>query len=92
MSIHWSSLGSGSGDSAAHEHVFVDKVNLRRPRRRMPVDAFVVVGWTLIVVKCVFASMAIRHWSIPIADFYVWGPSFMFGALCTGLYLFREDR
>jgi hypothetical protein len=61
------------------------------PRRQVhPVDSFVVGGWILILTKCILASIAIHHWNIPIADFYVWGPSVIFGATCTFLYLTRE--
>ncbi|MGH8021125.1 MAG: hypothetical protein ACREIA_23165 [Opitutaceae bacterium] len=72
----------------AFENLFVSKVTVRRPRRFRSIDGFVLAGWALILVKCLLASAAIRHWDIPIDDFYVWGPSIMFGALCTGLYLF----
>lgn len=72
------------------DHFFVEKVRVHRPLH--PVDAFVVVGWVLILTKCVLASIAIRRWEIPIHDFYVWGPSCIFGAVCTYLYLTREEK
>ncbi len=68
---------------------FVGKVTVRRPWH--PVDRFVVGGWLLIITKCILASIAIHRWDIPIHDFYVWGPSFIFGGLCTLLYLRRES-
>ena len=70
--------------------LFVQKVKV--PRRLHPVDAFVLVGWALILGKCVLASLAIHRWQIPIDDFYVWGPSCIFGALCTWLYLTRPEK
>jgi hypothetical protein len=72
------------------DHFFVEKVTVRRPLHS--VDAFVVIGWTLILVKCVLASLAIHRWAIPIHDLYIWGPSFIFGAVCTYLYLTREEK
>ena len=81
--INWIKAEAGDG-----EHRFVESIEMRR--RARPVDAFVIGGWTLILVKCVLASLAIRRWDIPIHDFYVWGPSLMFGALCTWLYLRGE--
>ena len=75
--------------NASHEDLFVEKVTVRRPWR--PVDAFVIVGWSLILLKCVLASVAIHRWSMPIHDLYVWGPSVIFGAVCTWLYLRREE-
>lgn len=68
---------------------FVDKVTVRR--RRHPVDGFVIGGWTLILIKCILASWAMERWDVPIHDFYVWGPSFILGAVCTFLYLRREE-
>lgn len=77
-------------DEAAHQEAwFVEKVSVRRPTH--PIDTFIVVGWSLILLKCVLASLAIHHWDVPIHDFYVWGPSVIFGALCTFLYLRREE-
>lgn len=77
-------------DAEAHEELFVEKVTVRHPWR--PVDSFVVVSWALIVTKCVLASFAIHHWHVPIHDLYVWGPSFIFGGVCTFLYLRREEE
>jgi hypothetical protein len=77
-------------EAANHEVYFVEKVTVRR--RWHPVDTFVVVGWALILTKCVLASIAIHHWDAPIHDFYVWGPSLIFGGVCTFLYLRREEE
>lgn len=68
---------------------FVEKVTVKRPV--YPIDAFVIGGWTLILVKCVLASIAIWYWKIPIGHFYIWGPSLIFGGVCTTLYLTREE-
>lgn len=76
--------------TAGQGGMFVEKVSVARRLHR--VDRFVVLGWTLILGKCVLASWAIRRWDIPIADFYVWGPSIIFGALCTYLYLARGEE
>jgi hypothetical protein len=76
-------------DAAHHEIYFVEKVTVRRAWR--PIDAFVIVGWSLIFAKCVLASIAIHYWDAPIHDFYVWGPSVIFGGVCTFLYLRREE-
>lgn len=92
MSIHWSNIGRKASGAGAQEGVFVDKIRVQRSARTRQVDAFVILGWLLILTKCVLASIAIRHWSIPIADFYVWGPSIMLGALCTGLYLTHHEE
>jgi len=64
---------------------------VRRVHRFRSLDTFILIGWALILLKCVLASFAILRWDIPIADFYVWGPSIMFGALCTGLHLSRGE-
>lgn len=69
---------------------FVRKVRVESRNRRRWSIWLIAGGWSLIVIKCILASVAIRHWDIPIADFYVWGPSFIFGGLCTFLYLSRS--
>lgn len=68
---------------------FVGKVTVKRPVH--PIDAFIIGGWTLILIKCVLASVAIWYWKIPIGHFYIWGPSLIFGGVCTTLYLTREE-
>ncbi len=88
MAIHWSKREMFEDQPGTFERLFVSRVTVRRPRRFHGIDGFVLVGWVLILAKCALASVAIRRWDIPIDDFYVWGPSIMFGALCTGLYWF----
>ncbi len=85
MFLNWFSRD----EAAHHESYFVAKVTVRRPRH--PVDAFIVGGWSLILTKCVLASLAIHHWDVPVHDLYVWGPSLVFGGVCTFLYLRRDD-
>ncbi len=80
--------GASEETIEAHESLFVARIERRREWRR--VDAFVVVSWALIVGKCLLASLAIEHWSIPIHDLYVWVPSVVFGGLCTWFYLRGE--
>ena len=87
MFINWLKLTSRDVPDAQHG-MFVEKVS--EPRKFHPVDGFVAGGWSLILLKCVLASVAIHHWAIPIGDFYVWVPSLIFGGLCTSLYLTRE--
>jgi hypothetical protein len=76
-------------EAAHHEEYFIEKVTVRRPMH--PIDAFVVVGWTLILTKCALASFAISHWNVPVDPGYIWWPSVIFGAVCTFLYLRREE-
>ena len=85
--LNW--FRSDAREAAGHDDWFIEKVTVRRPLHA--VDAFVVTGWCLIVVKCVLASIAIHHWDIPIHDAYVWGPSWIFGGVCTYLYLRSEE-
>ncbi|BET66484.1 hypothetical protein ASA1KI_14020 [Opitutales bacterium ASA1] len=93
MAIHWSRHEPGRGAGSGDDPFFVSRVTVREKRHWRPVDAFVVVGWSLILGKCVLASWAIERWSVPVSDFYVWVPSCVFGALCTWLYLSRPgDR
>jgi hypothetical protein len=69
---------------------FVRRVRVRTGQGRPRIDWLIVGGWSLILIKCILASIAIRHWNIPIGDFYVWGPSFIFGGVCTFLYVSRS--
>lgn len=49
---------------------------------------FVVsVAWVLIVIKCVLATWALRHWQAPIHPGWVVWPTLAFGALATALWV-----
>ena len=79
-------IGLSSKDEV--DRTFITKVRIRR--RRHPVDAFLVVGWSLILVKCLASSWAVSRWQIPVDPLFIWAPSCIFGAVCTGLYLYRD--
>ena len=89
MFLNWFRSETRAAASDDH-HFFVEKIRVRHPLQ--PVDTFVVVGWALILAKCGLASVAIHRWQIPVHDIYVWGPSVFFGAVCTWLYLTREEK
>ena len=78
----------GRTASEASERAFVKRVSVSR--RRRPFDLFLVIGWTLILVKCLLSSWAVARYDIPINVLWVWIPSFIFAGLCTFLYLYRD--
>ena len=79
-------IGRSSRDDA--DRAFITKVKIRR--KRQPLDAFLIVGWIFILAKCLASSWAVSHYQIPIDPLFVWIPSFLFGGVCTGLYLYRD--
>ena len=76
------------GRSSKVDRAFITKVRMRR--KRHPVDAFLVVGWSLILVKRLASSWAVSRWQIPVDPLFIWASSFIFGAVCTGLCLYRD--
>ena len=78
----------GRTTAAASERAFVKRVSVIR--KRHPVDLFLVVGWSLILVKCLLSSWAVARWDIPINVLWVWIPSFICAGVCTYLYIYRD--
>ena len=59
------------------------------PRR---VRWFMGVAWLVIAVKCVVVWWAMVHWSVPFHPLWIVGPTLVFAALASGLWLtHRED-
>lgn len=59
--------------------------NPRRLRRIM------AVAWLLIVVKSLLVWWAVGHWHTPFNPFWVIGPTLLFAALATAVWL-TNDR
>lgn len=54
---------------------------------------FLGVAWALILAKCVVVWWAIGHWQVPIHPAWVVGPTLVFAALATGLWIaYYRDR
>ena len=76
---------------ADYERVFVREVNVRRkaPRNRR-VERFMAICWILIVVKSVAVVWLFGRYHVPVNPLWVIGPTVVFAALCTAVYLFRD--
>lgn len=76
---------------AAYELAFVKEVTVRRKRRRnLRMERVLVIGWGLIVIKCVLVAWLVGKYHVPIAPMWVIAPSVAFALLCTWVYLRRD--
>jgi hypothetical protein len=48
---------------------------------------WVALAWVVIVVKCVVVWWAVRHWQMPFHPGWVVGPTLLFAALASALWL-----
>jgi len=53
---------------------------------------FMAIAWVVIAVKCVFVWWAMMHWSVPFHPLWIVGPTLVFAALATGLWLGHRDE
>lgn len=76
----------------AYENAFVERVTVtaKLPRNRR-VEQLLLIGWALIALKSLLVVWAIHRWHVPFSPLWVIVPTVMFGALCTGLYLFWRE-
>jgi hypothetical protein len=77
--------------TAAYDLAFVKEVTVRRKRRRNPrMERVLVIGWVLIVIKCILVAWLVGKYHVPIAPMWVIAPSVAFALLCTWVYLRRD--
>lgn len=75
----------------AYNQAFVDEVRVRHPRRRRPLfELLLVVGWTLMGIKCWATFWAIERYQVPFNGWWIAGPSLAAAAVCTWIYWRRE--
>jgi len=76
---------------SGYEQGFVREVSVRQkaPRNRR-VERFMALCWILIVAKCVAVVWLFNHYHVPINVIWVIGPTVIFAALCTAVYLLRD--
>ncbi len=48
---------------------------------------FMVMAWALIALKCVLVWWAINHWQVPFHPLWIVGPTLVFAALATVIWL-----
>jgi hypothetical protein len=49
------------------------------------------VGWVLIAVKCAAVSYAVDRWHMPFRPVWIIGPTLVFAALATVLWLTHDE-
>lgn len=70
------------------EHpAFIEEVCVHpaEPRSRR-VERFILICWVLIAVKHIFIIWACRHYPVPFHQLWVNFPTWLLGALATGIY------
>ncbi|MSU47658.1 MAG: hypothetical protein EXS37_00925 [Opitutus sp.] len=74
-------------------HGFVAEVNVSQRLPRDPkVERFIFICWILIAVKHVLIIWACRHYPVPFHQLWVNFPTWLLGALATGIYYGRVKR
>lgn len=68
--------------------VVVEEREPRNPR----VERLIFIYWILIAVKHVLVIWACRHYPIPFHQLWINFPTWLLGALATGIYLRRVRR
>ena len=59
------------------------------PRR---VRLLLIIGWVVIIAKCLAVPWALAHWQIPVHPAWVIVPTLLFAALVTSVVLgYRKD-
>lgn len=72
---------------------FVEEVRVDGRERRNPkVERLILVCWILIAVKHVLIIWACHHYPVPFHQLWVNFPTWLLGALATGLYFGRVGR
>lgn len=74
----------------AYEAIFVHEVTVqeRLPRSRR-VELTLITGWGLIGLKWWLICWLIAHYQVPFDPIWINGPTGIFAALCTWVYLRR---
>jgi hypothetical protein len=74
-------------------HAFVEEVVVREPMPRNPrVERTIFVCWVLIAIKHVLIIWACQHYPVPFHQLWVNFPTWLLGALATGIYYARVAR
>ncbi|MCF3648325.1 hypothetical protein [Synoicihabitans lomoniglobus] len=67
--------------------------NLHLPKVRLSTGERWYLGcaWVLILAKCEFVHWAVAHWSVPIDAWWIVGPTLVFAAVATALWLAHKE-
>jgi hypothetical protein len=71
-------------------HAFVEEVQVHDRERRNPkVERLILWCWILILVKHVLVIVAVHRYHMPFHQLWVNFPTWLIGALATGIYFWR---
>lgn len=74
-------------------NAFVEEVRVRQMEPRSPrVEWLIFACWVLIAVKHVLIIWACRYYPVPFHQLWVNFPTWLLGALATGIYYSRVAR
>jgi hypothetical protein len=77
---------------AGYEHAFVQSVRVAPRAAPDPhMGRFLLACWLLIAAKHVAVIWAVAHYHVPFHQLWVNAPTWMLGALATGIYYLRHD-
>jgi hypothetical protein len=77
----------------AVRQAFVEEVRVStRPVRNARLERLILVAWILIAVKHAAVIWACRNYPVPFHQLWINFPTWLLGALATGLYFIRLRR
>ncbi|MBL9205602.1 MAG: hypothetical protein JNN01_10990 [Opitutaceae bacterium] len=84
-------ITGSSPASPEYNRAFVQDVAVQsvEPRSRR-VERALILGWVLIIMKCVLIAWAISHYRIPIHATWIVAPTLAMAAICTVIYVRRR--
>lgn len=86
-------ISGRTAPAEAVEHAFVADVRIRhRPARNFRLERTILICWLLIAVKHVLIIWACRHYPVPFHQLWVNLPTWLLGALATGVYYGRLTK
>ena len=75
------------------ESPFVESVHVQDSEPRNPrVERLLLICWVLIAVKHVAIVWVCRHYPVPFHQLWINFPTWLLGALATGIYFARVQR
>lgn len=91
-----SHLINGRPSPGVDRLVFVEEVAVVARERRNPrVERMILICWILIAIKHVAIIWVCRHYPVPFHQLWVNFPTWLLGALATGIYyrrIWRDTR
>jgi len=86
-------LITGRGTPGLEQNAFVEEVHVEhRERRNLRVEGVILICWILIAVKHVAVIWAAARYPVPFHQLWINFPTWLLGALATGIYFARVRR